>query len=496
MPGVPSSRGCDACRKVKKKVWLPKDRLACDQLKPTCSRCTRLKMTCVGGGQQRYMFKNQSLKAMQTQGAECQSELRSFFSGKEVVFVEGPKQVPSTETSLMAAAFVAAFQVTDIRYAVAYYGPFLRDIPRRLGSSTVLDSAVRALSTAYPFLHTGSYPPNVLVRYGQSLRALRECLNNPVEARTPNTLCAVYLITICQSWLGKHDDSLTSHSEAIAHLLRAARLNEWTSTFEMEMVITLCVPIILEGIANPRIKMDSEFWELTSSFKRRLSASRDNNRPQSTTELHHLAMFPKFVQNPEPHLAEIAKTYMQLRLDAHQIRQHLDQCREFTLVSFSSSEVARHSRIQAAYAILSTLAVLLNSILRVFDPWNASLVSEAVFFCNEITIQAKLASCYRPVGAGYIPLCLVVAWAASDNPVQLARIEAILSEYQSDFADVPWMSRAVWLASTLDRHRMRVMSGKKSPESPLETVSLADSGGNRDAGSKKPSARPESCCIL
>ncbi|KAJ5786980.1 hypothetical protein N7457_001970 [Penicillium paradoxum] len=24
MPGVPSSRGCDACRKVKKKVWIPK----------------------------------------------------------------------------------------------------------------------------------------------------------------------------------------------------------------------------------------------------------------------------------------------------------------------------------------------------------------------------------------------------------------------------------------------------------------------------------------
>ncbi|KAJ5193867.1 hypothetical protein N7491_001197 [Penicillium cf. griseofulvum] len=23
MPGVPSSRGCDACRKVKKKVWFP-----------------------------------------------------------------------------------------------------------------------------------------------------------------------------------------------------------------------------------------------------------------------------------------------------------------------------------------------------------------------------------------------------------------------------------------------------------------------------------------
>ncbi|CAP85504.1 hypothetical protein EN45_059800 [Penicillium chrysogenum] len=486
MPGVPSSRGCDACRKVKKK---------CDQLKPTCSRCARLKMTCVGGGQQRYMFKNQSVKAMQTQsGAESQSQLQQSFpsTGNRAVWIGKPTRVPSTDTSKMAAAFVAAFQVTDIRYAMAYYGPFLRDIPRRLGNSTVLDSAVRALSTAYSLLHAGSYPPKALVLYGQSLRALRECLNDPVEARTPNTLCAVYLITICQSWLGKHDDSLTSHSEAIAHLLRAAALHEWKSTFEMELVITLCVPIILEGIINPRIKMDSEFWQLASSFRRRLSASRDNNQPQSATELQHLAMFPKFVQNPESHLAEIAKTYMQLRLDAQRVKQHLDQCAETVLVSFSSSEVARHCRIQAAYAMLSTLAVLLNSLLRVFDPWNASLVSEAVFLCDEIATQAELASCYRPVGAGYIPLCLVVAWAASDNLVQLARIEAILSEYQSDFAEVPWMSRAIWLASTLDSHRIRVMSGKQSPESSLE----ADSGDSHGAGTKKASVRPESCCIL
>lgn len=146
------------------------------------------------------MFKNQSLKVMQTQsGAGSQSKLRSFSSaGKRVVFIGGPTQVPSTDTSMIATAFVAAFQVTDIRYAMAYYGPFLRDIPRRLGNSTVLDSAVKALSTAYPFLHTRSYPPNALFLYGQSLRALRECLNDPAEARSPNTLCAVYLIIICQ----------------------------------------------------------------------------------------------------------------------------------------------------------------------------------------------------------------------------------------------------------------------------------------------------------
>ena len=67
------------------------------------------------------MFKNQSLEVMQTQsGAESQLEPRSFSAGKKVVFIEGPARVPSTDTSIMAAAFVAAFQVADIRYAIAY----------------------------------------------------------------------------------------------------------------------------------------------------------------------------------------------------------------------------------------------------------------------------------------------------------------------------------------------------------------------------------------
>jgi hypothetical protein len=109
-----------------------------------------------------------------------------------------PTSLSSTDTDLIAAKFIEVLQVTDIRYALVYYGPFFRDIPRRLGQSPVLDSAVHAISAAYPFLHTGSYSPTALARYGKSLRALRECLDNADEARASNTLCAVYLITVCQ----------------------------------------------------------------------------------------------------------------------------------------------------------------------------------------------------------------------------------------------------------------------------------------------------------
>jgi hypothetical protein len=103
--------------------------------------------------------------------------------------------IPDSE---LASSLIGTLKITDIRYALEYYGYFLKDIPRRLGSSAALDAAVKALVTAYPYFHSRDFPPEVLMHYGRSLRSLRDTLDDDIEARSVNTLCAVYLITICQ----------------------------------------------------------------------------------------------------------------------------------------------------------------------------------------------------------------------------------------------------------------------------------------------------------
>lgn len=106
-----------------------------------------------------------------------------------------PNQVPG---NALSTSFAKTLTITDVRYDITYYGAFLRDIPRRLGSSAALDASVKAVVTAYPYLHHQNFTPDAYMEYCNSLRALRESLNDPVEARSSNTLCAVYLITICQ----------------------------------------------------------------------------------------------------------------------------------------------------------------------------------------------------------------------------------------------------------------------------------------------------------
>lgn len=232
--------------------------------------------------------------------------------------------------------------------------------------------------------------------------------------------------------------------------------------------------------------MDPDFWEIIISFRQRLSPQAYEKSKESA-QLHELAMLPKFVQDPDGNVLEIGRLYLQLQRDAQKVKPVLDQYATFIPTFFSSPDVATHCRVQAIYTIVSTLALLLNSLLRLFHPSNPSLETENAFLCEEIMTQAVLAFCYRPVGSAYMPLSLIVAWACTNNPAQLAQIECVLAEYQSDFSELPWMSRGIWLASVLNSHRERIALEKRHKLIGGVSDSLMDSCDGE---------RVNSCCIL
>lgn len=97
--------------------------------------------------------------------------------------------------------------IEDVRYSPLCYGGFLTELPRRLGTNDALDSAVRLFSRAVPGLYWVSRSGCVggaaeridsLVRYGQALKMLRKCLDDEQTSTSIETLCAIYLIQICQ----------------------------------------------------------------------------------------------------------------------------------------------------------------------------------------------------------------------------------------------------------------------------------------------------------
>lgn len=173
------------------RVAILKYRSQCDQNKPACSRCTRLQIPCIGCGQQRYRFKNQTID-------HRSSGPHQLVTVKASAAKHAPCPPLSNSTTRAADGLVSALGVTDIRFELSIYGDFLRDIPRRLGRNAALDSSVAALTTAFEAIHTRHQPAEVFTKYARALNSLRLCLDDPVEAQTPETLCAIWIVVICQ----------------------------------------------------------------------------------------------------------------------------------------------------------------------------------------------------------------------------------------------------------------------------------------------------------
>ena len=80
------------------------------------------------------------------------------------------------------------------------FGPFLSDIPRRLGANEALDAAAEALVTSYTRFIAGDQVANVevLTKHSKALAALRRTLSDPTKAHTSETVCSTMILLIVQ----------------------------------------------------------------------------------------------------------------------------------------------------------------------------------------------------------------------------------------------------------------------------------------------------------
>jgi hypothetical protein len=198
MPGVPSGRGCDGCRKQKKKVHMSrstwkhlrsKPAQQCDQTTPVCSRCARLKIQCIGAGKQRYKFQEEQGMPKVSLTSKCTTP-RSSVSAS-----------PANRMTVLANRLVNAIKwSTDLRFNLVWsYGIFLTEIPSRLGNNEALDYAVEALVDAHSTSCCLRKPSTAnLINYSAALSKLRCCLDDSTKATSSETLAAIVLLLICQ----------------------------------------------------------------------------------------------------------------------------------------------------------------------------------------------------------------------------------------------------------------------------------------------------------
>jgi hypothetical protein len=156
----------------------------------------------------------------------------------------------------------------------------------------------------------------------------------------------------------------------------------------------------------------------------------------------------KLLQHPDDDFFETQATYRQLRSDRIKMSALL-----LKVSKLSPTDEARNIqvRIQSGYALLLAITLLFNSVLRTLDStFDLGLVMETAFFVDEAISVAKQAARHRPLGSSSLPLCLVVAWAVSDDDEwRSAQVESILAEYQLDFDVTKWLESAQQLRKQL-----------------------------------------------
>ncbi|KAH8598413.1 hypothetical protein B0O99DRAFT_538505 [Bisporella sp. PMI_857] len=431
MPGVPSSRGCDGCRKQKKK---------CDQEKPACSRCRRLNLPCIGAGQQRYQFKAEVGFLSNTSSPdETLNPEQTPISTRRTSSTEVP-QSPSNHLTLLSSSFFNTIKTTtSFKFNLLWtYGSFLEHIPQRLGNNAALDSAVNALVGAHSDICLRrEISTSTLARYSRALRALRQYLDDPVKACAAETLCAVLILLTCQSFLGIKEKQW-GHYEGAAQILRARRYYNPQDDFECKLLLSLRGPVLLGAIFDAKIHFSPIEWET-------IVVNQLNGATAEGIMMRCVARLPDFIQRgkrvcltgivDEELLHSSRENYQIFKNLLEEILLQVIKYRDFPEGVFDYATLIRvQAELQRAYVLALSIAIILNINLRSTDMENSGqLEAESNGFANEILAYEGSAAQYRPLGGSYMSMALQSAWMGSTDTEIRFNVEVVLVEYLRDF---------------------------------------------------------------
>ncbi|KAL6820433.1 hypothetical protein J3E69DRAFT_59443 [Trichoderma sp. SZMC 28015] len=482
MAGTPSSRGCDACREQKKK---------CDALKPACSRCARLQIPCVGAGQRRFMFKVQTAASRSRRPITGSEDHDQETGGSSVLPVGHPSSPPSNAMTLATGAFVSVLEVDDPRYDVTGWTVFLDEIPRRMGTSDLLDASAKTFASTLSAVQSKKpQPVENLSQFGNALQTLRRSLVEDKD-QIVDSLCAIYLILLCQGWLSETPGQNVNHINGIMHLLNKVSDKDWRGEFERQILVTVCMVVIFESIANPNIKLSPWLVNLKKTYygpEKPWGVDDHKGIGTQTITVEHMIKIPGYFQEPELHLHDLRSSYHVAFSESKNLCAYVTAMAESITPKTDISSVRAYVRIQGVASVLLSIGLLLGTILRIFEPSNELLNIESAFLISEVAKIAARASSYRPLGAILIPLSLCTAWAAADDAGTEAEIERTVRDYETDFPDANWFDIAIWLRAKLESLKQR----RKQKQVPVHHEMLLIDAGKELSG--RSSTAP--CCVM
>lgn len=321
------------------------------------------------------------------------------------------------------------------------FGPFLEDIPCRLGRNAALDAATEAMLAAYGSFKARTtmthYPvQNTTRAYCRALRAMRQALGNAETARSPETLCSTMIMLICEALNGPKDDwamNLLTHAGGAAKIIKSRGYKKSTSDFEERVLLSLRGPIVLLSLFKKKQDFTAKEW--TDLVTNPLEGDNVDNRTiQTMAKLPNLlrTVQEAYVQEPIDleALSRAEATLTSMR-DLHAIdraeicdrfKDFEERCQMHPLLMPPKLNVLHsHFARQAAmaYAIEIYVNLVLSGAARKARGYQTRvpLVDEHLLAADacveEILSLGELVQVHRPLGTIYMGYAMTAALAAA-----------------------------------------------------------------------------------
>jgi len=118
---------------------------------------------------------------------------------------------------------------------------------------------------------------------------------------------------------------------------------------------------------------------------------------------------------------------------------------------------------QKLYGIFLNIEIMLVGILQAYNPGDATLAVRSSQVCQEIIDLSLAAMELRPLGAGWIPMCLVSAWGATSNNQSKDLLEKAWSRCWAPYSTMGLADCAKQFEALYQRLRFAVANANMSP---------------------------------
>ncbi|MCJ1398996.1 hypothetical protein MMC11_002198 [Xylographa trunciseda] len=477
MVGVPTSRGCVACRKQKKK---------CNGDTAPCSRCGRLCIPCIGLGERTLKFKDESSKfavvrkttsSPATQPTSPPDPL-GHSQGAFVTAILIPTNLSNALTRLTAMFAHGVDPSEDTSVQLPWnFGPFLEDVPRHLGVNESLDTAADALVTAYSqFRTTGQATNEVgLKKYSTALLALRDCLDVPQIACMTETLCAIMILIILETLLGISDTGWMKHAGGAAEIFKHRRSPTSGNTLEQKLLLSLRAAVaslpssqllslrVMQALFLDEPYFTLEEWSLITESEIG-AGSIEEETFRCLAQIVRLFQSARQAFSTQP-VDRAELTYLEIRTSClrarmKEIMERFEPRLAALQVALDNTPSSRwirigHAACARSFGLALATQIQINALLGALrERQDVQLEHENARLCADICAFVPHVDCHRPLGTVYVPFVLRVAYVGADSEEARACACELLLDFCRDFAgdkavvqlgDLEWLARYLTL---------------------------------------------------